>query len=337
MAALSTAIANIYEPAIWSKYFLEMSTEKSLLVKSGIAQATPEVVEASLQGGRTVTMPFWADLADTASSVATDTDVAITATGLTTGEDIAVKHFRTKAWNVSPIVKYVAGSDPVAVALARYAEYWVRQEQTLALYSLKGIFSDAAVATALSNDIAGEVATTDAAKLIGSDAINDTRFLLGDAYAKFTAIIMHSVPFKRLVKLDLIDTVPVSAQNPLAMPTYMGLQVLVDDNMTVAAGSTSGSKYHTFLFGQGAFARVDIPLQTEDPNIELYRVPTQGVGAGNTTIITRKYMILHPRGVAYSGSLAGVVSPSDADLQGDNWTKAFNTKNIRIARLITNG
>lgn len=337
MAALSTAITNIYEPAIWSKYFLEMSTEKSLLVKSGIAQATPEVVEAANQGGRTVTMPFWSDLADTASSVATDTDVAITPTGLTVGEDIAVKHFRTKAWNCSPIVKYVAGSDPVALTLSRYVDYWVRQEQTLALYSLKGIFADATMAAALSNDISGEVATTDPAKLIGSDAINDTRFLLGDAYAKFTAVIMHSVPFKRLVKLDIIDVVPPSQQNPLAMPTYMGLQVLIDDNMTVTAGTTSGSRYSTFLFGQGAFARVDIPLQTEDPNVELYRVPTQGVGAGSTTIITRKYMILHPRGVAYSGSLAGVVSPSDADLQGDNWTKAFNTKNIRIARLITNG
>lgn len=341
MAALSTAIANIYEPAIWSKYFIEMTTEKSLLVQSGIAQATPEVVEASLQGGRTVTMPFWDDLANDSgnniSKVATDTDTAITPAGLTTGEDIAVKHFRTQAWNASPIVKYVAGSDPVAMVLNRYTNWWAREEQRLLLKTLKGIFADSTVATALSNDISGEVATTDSAKLIGSDAIADTRFLLGDAYGKFSAIIMHSVPFKRLTKLDLIDTVPVSEQNPTEMNFYMGMRVLVDDTMTVVAGSTSGNKYHTFLFGQGAFARVDIPLMNEDPNVELYRVPTQGTGAGSSTIITRKYFILHPRGIAYSGSLSGVVSPSDSDLEGDNWTQAFATKNIRIARLITNG
>lgn len=341
MSAITTAIANIYEPAIWSKYFLQMTTEKSLLVQSGIAQATPEVVEASLQGGRTVTMPFWEDLANDSganiSKVATDTDTAITPAGLTSGEDIAVKHFRTQSWNTSPIVKYVAGSDPVAVVLNRYTNWWVREEQRLTLKTLTGIFADATIATALSNDISGEVATTDAGKLIGSDAISDTRFLLGDAYGKFTAIIMHSVPFKRLVKLDLIDTIQPSESNPEAMNFYMGMRVIVDDGMTVVAGTTSGNKYHTFLFGQGAFARVDIPLQTEDPNVEVYRVPTQGTGAGNTHIITRKYFLLHPRGVAYTGSLSGVVSPSDSDLAGDNWTKAFATKNIRIARLITNG
>jgi hypothetical protein len=342
MSALSTAIANIYEPQVWSKYFIELTTTKSLLVQSGIAQADPDVVEASKQGGRTVYMPFWADLPNSdsvASSVATDTDATITPTGLTTGEDIAVKHFRTKAWNVSPIVKYVAGDDPVRVVLSRQANWWAREEQRLLLKTLSGIFSDSTTATALSNDISGEVATTDPAKLISSEAIENTRFLLGDAYDKFTAIIMHSVPFKRLRSLDLIDDVPVSMQDPMAgtVPMYMGLRVLVDDSMTTASGSTSGTKYHTFLFGSGAIARVDIPLVGEDPNVELYRVPTQGTGAGSSTIITRKYFLLHPRGISYTGSLSGVVSPSDADLSSDNWTKVYSTKNIRIARLITNG
>jgi hypothetical protein len=198
---------------------------------------------------------------------------------------------------------------------------------------------DSTVATALSNDISVEVATTDAANLISSAAVEDTRFLLGDAYDKFTGIIMHSVPFKRLRNLDLIDFVPVSMQDPMAgsIPMYMGLRVLVDDTMTKTAGSTSGYKYDTFLFGQGAFARVDIPMVSGDSNIELYRQPLAGTGAGQVDIITRKYFILHPRGISYTGSLAGEVSPSDAELAADNWTQAFLTKNIRIARLRTNG
>lgn len=341
MAALSTAIANVYEPEISSQYFLEANTDKNLLVQSGIAVATPEVIEAANKGGRTVEMPFWDDLAHdtgstTRSSVATDTDDAITPSGLTTDYDIAVKHFRTKSWNVSPIVTYVAGSDPAKVVVDRAANWWVREEQRLLLKTLTGVFADATVAAALSNDISGEVATTDASKLISSDAIEDTRFKLGDAYDKFTAIIMHSVPFKRLRKLDLIDMQPDSTQNP-TIPFYMGLRVLVDDNMTTVAGGTSGYKYYTYLFGQGAFARVDIPLASGDPNFEVYREPTKGTGAGSTSIITRKYFILHPRGIKYSGSLAGVVSPSDADLAADNWTQVYQTKNIRIARLITNG
>ena len=342
MAALSTAIADIFEPSIWSPAFIELTTTKSLLVQSGIANAPQDVVDAAMKGGRTVDMPFWDDLVNSdsvASSVATDTDTSITATGITSDYDIAVKHFRTKAWNVSPVVKYVAGEDPVQTALSRYANWWVREEQRLLLKTLSGVFADATVAAALGNDISDEVSTSDPAYLISSSAVEDTRFLLGDAYDKFTAIIMHSVPFKRLRNLGLIDFVPVDQQNPMAgqRPTYMGLNVLVDDSMTKTAGSTSGYKYDTFLFGQGAFARVDVPLEGEDTNIEVYREPLKGTGWGSTNVITRRAFILHPRGIKYVGSLSGVVSPSDSDLSTDNWTQVYQTKNIRIARLRTNG
>lgn len=338
---LTTSLANIYEPAIWSKYFVELTTEKSMLVQSGIAGTSPEISEAANQGGRTVSMPFWDDLShDTGttdrSKVATDDDDVLAPHGVTTGKDIAVKHFRTQSFSYGQIVKYLAGSDPAMVVLSRLATWWQKEEQRLLLKTLTGVFSDATIAAALSNDISGAVQTTDASKLISSDAVEDTRFLLGDAYDKFTAMIMHSTVFKRLRKLDLIDTVPESQQNP-AINTYMGLRVLVDDKMTNTAGTTY--KYSTFLFGQGAIARQDIPMATEDPQVELYRQPLKGVGAGQTDIITRKYFLLHPRGIAYSGSLnsANGMSPSDAELAADNWTQAFMTKNIRIARLITNG
>lgn len=342
MTALSTAIANIYEPAIWSKYFLEMTTSKSLLVSSGIAGTTPEISDAAAQGGRTVEMPFWDDLSHNTgttdrSKVATDDDTSLAPHGLTgDSKDVAVKHFRTQSFSVSPIVKYVAGSDPVQIVLSRFATWWVKEEQRLLLKTLAGVFSDATVATNLSHDIAGEVSTTSADKLISSTAVEDTRFLLGDAYDKFTAMIMHSVVYKRLRQLDLIDFVKESAQT-LEIPTYMGLRVLVDDGMTKVAGGTSGYKYHTFLFGSGAIARADVPMPAEDPAIELYRQPLKGTGSGQIDVITRRYFLLHPRGFAYGGSLSGVVSPSDSDLAADNWTQVFLTKNCRIARLITNG
>jgi hypothetical protein len=340
MAALATAIANIYEPEIWSRYFLEMTTEKSLLVSSGIAGTDPAISSAAGQGGRLVEMPFWDDLShDTGttdrSKVATDDDTALTPHGLTTAKDIAVKHFRTQSFSVGNIVQYVAGDDPAQVVLSRFSAWWTKEEQRLLLKTLAGVFADSTIATALSNDIAVETATTDAGNLIGSSAIEDTRFLLGDAYEKFTAIIMHSVQFKRLRQLDLIDFEAVSGQNP-TIPTYMGLRVIVDDGMTNVAGSTSGRKYHAFLFGSGAIARQDIPLSGGDTALELYRQPLKGTGAGQSDIITRRYFLLHPRGIAWTGSAAGV-SPSDAELAADNWTLAYMAKNIRIARLITNG
>lgn len=339
MAALETAITNIYEPSVASAYLLEQTTEKSLLVQSGIAAADPTVSAAALQGGRNFEMPFWDDLAHdtgttTRSKVATDDDTAITPVGVTTDYDIAHKHFRTQAWRAASVVKHIAGADPLQVFVDRYVDWWVREEQRLLLKSLYGCFQDATVKANLANDIAGEVTTTDAAKLIGSDAILDTRFKLGDAYEKLTAMIMHSVPYKRLVKLGLIDFVPTQDQS-MSIPSYMGIRVIVDDTMTTVAGSTSGYKYYTYLFGAGAIARVDLPLGVDDPAFEVYRNPTLGTGSGSVEVITRKYFVMHPRGIKFTATPS--VSPSDAELIADNWDQVYLTKNIRIALLITNG
>ena len=342
MAALATAITNVFEPDICSKYFIEQGIEKSLLVQSGIMASTPEIALAVNQGGRTIEMPFWDDLAhDTAtatrSKVATDDDTSITSTGLTTDYDVAVKDFRTQSWSVSPIVEYVAGSDPTQVIMNRYVNWWLKEKQRILLKKLTGVFTDATIKAALCNDISiADGVNAQASNLIGLNAIEDTRFLLGDSYDKFTAMIMHSVVFKRLRLLNQIDMVPDSDQE-LTIPTYNGLRVIVDDGMTKVAGATSGYKYYTYLFGAGAIAYQDIPITGDTPNVELYKQPLKGTGAGQLDIITRNYFIMHPRGIKYTGSLSAIVSPSDSDYEADNWTQVYLTKNIRIAQLITNG
>jgi hypothetical protein len=78
-------------------------------------------------------------------------------------------------------------------------------------------------------------------------------------------------------------------------------------------------------------------LTGEDPAFEVHREPAQGTGMGSTTVYTRRGFIMHPRGIKYGGSLTVAGGPSDADLAADNWTQVYQTKNIRIARLITNG
>jgi hypothetical protein len=343
MAAQSTAIANIYEPAIWSQYFLEAATAKNKLVQSGIAASSPEIEDAASKGGRFVDMPFWDDLAhDTAattrSKVVTDTDDKISPAGVTTEKDTAVKHFRAQAFQVAPIVKYAAGQDPVQVVVDRLANWWVSEEQRLLLLTLQGIFADTTIASVLQKDISVETTTTNAANLISSSAILDTQFLLGDAFDKFTAMVMHSTVYKRLKNLDLVDEMPDSQQVGSVIRKYGNLDVLIDDGMTTVAGSTSGYKYHTYLFGAGAIGRADVPLESGDPNVEIDRDPMAGTGAGLVNIISRRYFLLHPRGIAYADANMAGVSPSDAELiDGDNWTQKYLTKNIRIARLITNG
>lgn len=338
-----TQVADIYEPAIWNEYFIEFMTDKLAIVNSGIAAVDPEITEkVGVLGDGQINMPFWDDLAHdsdatTRSKVPTDDDTNIVDAKVTSGKDIAITNYRTQSWKNQGVVKYKAGADPAQVVLDRYGTWWDREYQRLLLLHLSGVFATTLASTHV-NDIAIEDGTAaTASNLIGFDSIEDSRFKLGDAFDKFTGMMMHSIPYKRLRKLNLIDMVPDSDQK-VDIPTYNGLRVIVDDKCPRVAGGTSGYKYTTYLFGQGAIAFNPIPLVGEDPNIELYRLPKEGTGAGSTSVITRNKFLMHLRGVKWTNNTLTGLYPSDAEIAlGANWSKVYDDKNIRVAKLVTNG
>ena len=323
------------EPEIAEQYIVEQSASKSLLVQSGISQSTPAIVKAANAPGRTIDMPLWDDLTGD-SSVVTDSETEITSGQITADISYAQKDYRAKSFKSSALIKVVAGSDPVRVFLDRFIDYWVREEQTIMLAKLTGMFEAASMAVLL-NDISIENGDdAQDANLIDSDAILDTFHLNGDRWSMFQALCMHSVPFRRLQGLDLIDNVKESAQSP-EIPYYKGRRVLVDDDMTATAGTTSGYRYSTFVFGTGAFARAPVPI--DEPLIETVREPLQGLGGVQYETVSRLALLLHPQGLSSTTSVTtGNFSPTNAQLiVGTNWERVWLQKNIRVAQLITNG
>ncbi len=110
------------------------------------------------------------------------------------------------------------------------------------LPSLQGIFATALAATHVIDIAIEDGDNALDANLIGSDAVIDVQNLLGDHWLAITAMAMHSKPFSRLQKLNLIEFLPLAQQN-IEVPMFLGRRVIVDDGMPVAAGGTSGSKY----------------------------------------------------------------------------------------------
>lgn len=332
-----TEIADVIEPSMFTDYIVEQSTALDELIQSGIMASDPKIDEAANSAGRSVEMPFWDDLTGD-SSVATDNETEITPDDLSTDYDYATKDYRTKAFKSASLIKYVAGSDPVAVVGDRVAKYIIGERQRILLLKLTGVFGAASM-SGLVNDVSiedGDNAGDD--NLIDADIILDTLHLQGDHWNMFKGIAMHSVPFHRLQTLNLIDFQRLSDQSP-EIPTYMGRRVFIDDNLTTASGSTSGTKYYSYFFGEGAIGFANCPLK--EPLFEIVDLPLQGTGAGQKTAIVRMHMIMHPRGVRFASSGAittAAYGPSDDQLKlGTNWTRAFLAKNIRLAQLITNG
>ena len=73
---------------------------------------------------------------------------------------------------------------------------------------------------------------------------------------------MHSATEAALRKLDLIDFIPDSKGKSM-LRTFQGRRVVVDDNLPTRAGTTDGTVYTSYLFGQGAFAKGSARLDSK--------------------------------------------------------------------------
>jgi hypothetical protein len=183
------------------------------------------------------------------------------------------------------------------------------------------------------------VAGTTAATRLNGATFVDACAKLGDAASKLTAVGMHSATEAALKKLDLIDFLPDSEGKP-SLATFQGRRVVVDDSLPTRAGTTDGTVYTTYLFGQGAFAKGVAPLDgtplqggigTE--GVELARVPLDS----DTILINRRRYILHPRGVKFTSASVAGDSPTSAELEtAANWVRVWENKNVRLVAITHN-
>lgn len=330
-----TRVADILVPAVWIPYVEERTTYTSRLVKSGIVVPDPKLDILAARGGKLINMPFFQDLTGDDEVLGTGTgasDSELTPDNMSTTKDIAVLHMRGKAWGVEDMAAALAGADPMAALGNMVADFWNRKEQATLIATLTGAFSDNAAND--SGDLIKDVSVAGAsaagtANKIDGDVVIDAMTKLGDMSNQLTALCMHSVPFSRLQKNNLIDYVEESDAK-VKIPYYMGKEVIVDDTCPVATGGTS-SKYTTYLFGKGAIGRgngaAPTPVETDRNSL-----------AGYDLLVHRRHFLLHPRGIAFQSSSVAGQSPTNTELLNEaNWDRVYQKKNIRLVKIITNG
>src|SRR6267143_3778964 len=254
-----TAVADIIIPTEFEKYAIERTAELSRFGESGIVEMAPEFDALAQGGGREVKMPFWKDLTATRQLLSDAATLAVNK--ITSDQDIARIHNDAQVWSVNHLAKVISGDDPMQAIVDLVAQYWARTDEGLVVSSLKGIFAAASMAGNLlaihSESIAGQSAAT---RLNGSTFV-DACAKLGDRSDRLTAVGMHSVTEAALRKLDLIDFIPDSEGKSM-LRTFQGRRVVVDDNVPSRAGTTDGTVYTTYLFGQGAFAKGSAMLES---------------------------------------------------------------------------
>lgn len=319
MAITSIAQMQIV-PQKFTEYTLQRTTEKSMLVKSGITTSDSRVsrlINGTPKGGNLIQMPYFNALQGEDEVFGED---AMTPDQITTGSEFAALLVRQKAWGDTDLSKVFGGADPLAAIADLVADWWNIREQAIMMSILKGVFAADGALKGHMLDISAEA--TD--NVINVDATLDAKQLMGDAYDKLGVVFMHSATYTRLQKNQQITT-EYDSDLKVKIDYYLGYQVIVDDGMPV-----TGGVYDTYFVGKGAFAREDgmpeglVGYETDRDSL-----------ASQNILINRRALVLHPLGVSWKSdaTLAKKYASNTELATAGNWTLSADHKNVPIVCL----
>ena len=258
---------------------------------------------------------------------------------ITSDQDIARLHNDAQVWSVNHLAKVISGDDPMQAIVDLVAEYWSRTDEGLIVSCLKGMFAAGSMSGNLLAIHSESVAAQSSSTRLNGSTFVDACVKLGDRADRLTSVAMHSAVEASLRKLDLIDFIPDS-EGKAQLRTFQGRRVVVDDTLPTRTGTTDGTVYTTYLFGQGAFAKGSAALDSAPlqggfgtTGVELARSPLDS----DSLLINRRRYILHPRGVKFTSASVAGDSPTNAELEtGANWTRVWENKNVRIVAVTHN-
>lgn len=312
-------------PSKFSSYVLDRTTEKSTIVRSGIAVAdnvAAQLINGTPAGGRFITMPHF-DALTGEDDVFSET--ALTASNVTTGSANATILMRQKAWGATDLARVLGGADPMAAIGNLVSDWWLEKEQAIYMSILKGLLDPSA--GALKDHVNDISAGSGDAANISVGAALDTKQALGDHASSLGMVFMHSATYTYLQKQQQITT-QYDSDLKINIDFYLGYRVIVDDGMPVADG-----KYTTYFLGAGAFIRQDGSpagfVGTETDRDKL---------AATDYLINRRCMVIHPKGMSWNVKAVypeGLYYPTNAMLADPaNWALATSHKKVPMAALV---
>lgn len=342
-------LANIIDVTVFQDLPAEDLPEKTALFQSGVIVRNQLLDNLANAPGKTAELPFWKDLDPTVEQNYSNDNPADEATPLQIEQDeqIARKAFMNQGWTESDLAAELAmGGNAMRRIRARVDTYWMRRWQRRVVNTAVGVML-ANIAND-GGDMVHDISIQDgdaavAANLFSRTAMVAGAFTMGDQFDGIGTIVVHSVVAQNMIDSDDIVYIPDS-KGQLTIPTYLGKRVVIDDGAPVIAGTTSGFRYVSMLFGQAAFGYGE---GTPEVPTEVDRKAEGGNGGGVETLWSRKTWLVHPLGHKFtSNTVTGPaapkspanISPTDANLRlAANWERVYDRKNIPLAFLVTNG
>jgi hypothetical protein len=333
---MATLRSDIIVPEVFTPYVIEQTTQRDAFLASGVVRPMAEL--NATEGGDFINVPFWKANLSGDFEVLSDSS-SLTPGKITADKQVGVILHRGRAFEARDLAALAAGSDPMAAIGAKVADYVANQRQKDLLSCLKGVFgtlgTTSSSAAFFGLTIDGE--SGDTPTVLSPRHVAEARSLLGDQGDKLAAVCMHSKVYYDLVERRAIDYVStadargtsttqsggsmVAAFGNPTVPTYMGLRVIVSDDVQTE-GSGASSEYATYFFTEGAVASGEqMAMQTETDRDILAKSDAMSIDL---------HYCYHPVGSKWGVT---TTNPTRAQLETvTNWSKVYELKNLGIVR-----
>lgn len=350
-----------FNPQAFGKYVDRIpNVTKNELAKSGAVGINQNAHDAlaNQTGSLYARVPYFGRI-DGSTSQNNDGGTDIASTNTTTYEQGFVVASRMDGWTEKSFSKNItAGVDFMDNVAAQIADYKMDVRQAMLLAILKGVFSMSITGSTVAAKAAKEfldkhiyniTANTGDAALVGAATLNKAiQKAGGDNKNIFKLVIMHSEVATNLENMKLLKYMTYTdadgIERELALATWNGRTVLVDDNMPTEDVAKAGdveayTAYTTYVLGEGAIILDDIG---DAVPYEMSRDPK--TNGGQDTLYVRDRYICGVDGISFEKPASITASASNTDLaNGTNWniindgTKAIPHKAIAIAKIVSKG
>lgn len=340
-----------FNPQAFGAYVKRIpNVTKNELAKCG-AIGSNEQARAALAnqtGSLYARIPYFGRI-DGSTSQNNDGATDIASTNTTTYEQGFVVASRMDSWTERSFSKNItAGVDFMNNVAAQIADYKLEVRQAMLLAILEGVYGmnvegDTVAAKAAAEFIEKHTFDISAgdgeAAMVGSTTLNKAiQKACGDNKNIFKLVIMHSEVATNLENIKLLkymtQTDADGIERELALATWNGRVVLIDDNMPV-----DGGKYTTYVLGQGAIILDDIG---DAVPYEMSRDPK--TNGGQDTLYVRDRYICGVDGISFEKPSSITASASNDDLKnGANWNiindgeKSIPHKAIALCKIVSKG
>lgn len=350
-----------FNPQAFGKYVDRIpNVTKNELAKSGAVGTNQNAHDAlaNQTGSLYARVPYFGRI-DGSTSQNNDGGTDIASTSTTTYEQGFVVASRMDGWTEKSFSKNItAGVDFMDNVAAQIADYKMDVRQAMLLAILKGVFSMSTTGSTVAAKAAKEfldkhvyniTANAGDDALVGAATLNKAiQKAGGDNKNIFKLVIMHSEVATNLENMKLLKYMTYTdadgIERELALATWNGRTVLVDDNMPTEDVAKAGdveayTAYTTYILGEGAIILDDIG---DAVPYEMSRDPK--TNGGQDTLYVRDRYICGVDGISFEKPATITASASNTDLEtGANWniindgTKAIPHKAIAIAKIVSKG